>query len=136
MVFSLKKIILIDNKNIFEDVSDDYVKINLRRKKKELLIFTYKYEELGYYIYIGIDGRINGIEVLNKPEEIFLENEEEIMSKPKIKGECYIKIPTFDKRKYEMKSEVIKGEIIFRKLEEFFPIEIDVFENFGFRFRL
>ena len=39
------------------------------------------------------------------------------MSKPKIKGECYIKIPTFDKRKYEMKSEVIKGEIIFRKLE-------------------
>lgn len=116
-MFSLKKIILIDNKNIFEDVSDDYVKINLRRKKKELLIFTYKYEELGYYIYIGIDGRINGIEVLNKPEEIFLENEEEIMSKPKIKGECYIKIPTFDKRKYEMKSEVIKGKIIFRKLE-------------------
>ena len=45
-------------------------------------------------------------------------------------------ILTEPKGLYEMKSEVIKGEIIFRKLEEFFPIEIDVFENFGFRFRL
>ena len=108
----LERIEFIENKNIFVDESDKYIEINFRRENRDMLTFTYKYEEFGYYIYIGCDGRINGIEILYKPSDIFLENEEEIIDKPNIKGEGYIEIPY-----YEIGAESIKERMIFRKLK-------------------
>ena len=82
----INKIDIKNNIDVFDDTSDMYTDIYLKRKNKE--ITTISYNDNNFYLNIGEDGRINKIEVIlikNKFIKKYIE-----IPKIKFKGEVFL----------------------------------------------